>query len=342
MEDFDTSQMGIDDLEAIVKSRRERKAKPREYSLGEGIADLFLGGVAGAAEGLKGGTQGAQAASNAIGAKNAAIEKRMKALEDPLDIKLLTTIAGMKQKNQLSDLMRQQKEQQLAQQLQIANAGLGLKEAQLTNKQLEGELREKGKQEDKTQKEVKEFEKSTDDLYNMGASIENIEGEIASAIGKPGFKLEQYDPKTETVNGKSVDLPGVSVPGLGRVTAYSSGARSLESTIANLENQLLKARSGAAVTESEYQRMRSELARARASAEPEMIQSLSRFKNDFVNALQRKEQAFPKGAAALSERGRKISTDYRREAGMANPAQPADDAAAKLQRYNELKQKYGR
>lgn len=125
---------------------------------------------------------------------------------------------------------------------------------------------------------------------NAVSTIENIESKL-------GFNLHDIDNngKVRRADGSyaSVDLPGVSLPIVGRVSAYSSGARDLDSAMSKLFNVELKTRSGAAVTSPELERLRVEFASGKFNSEPEMLKAMRDYKIALHKAMQATEVAYP-------------------------------------------------
>ena len=119
--------------------------------------------------------------------------------------------------------------------------------------------------------------KGTQDLYN---SIDEVELLLDS-------KLEDFnttDNKLTNKNGDKVDLPGVSIPGIGRTSFYSPESRKLEGAASRVFNATLKDRSGTAVTDNELQRLRKEFNDGKFNKESEIISALQAYKRQ-VNTL---------------------------------------------------------
>ena len=159
----------------------------------------------------------------------------------------------------------------------------------------------------------KETERLADTLSG-GQKIASSINVIDDMFGKimPGMSLD----KLQVVNGKllndgkEVDLPGVSIPGLGRVSAHSSDARMLNSQMAAIFNTELKDRSGTAVTDNELDRIKTEFASGKYNTEAEMIQALKNYKARAVFLLKNREAAYdPEAVAEYKSRGGKTSDD---------------------------------
>jgi len=119
------------------------------------------------------------------------------------------------------------------------------------------------------------------------------------------------DPNTGQLVTKQVDLPGVSVPLLGRVTAHDTKARSLNSLIQKVFNVELKDRSGAAVTTPEMNRIKTEFAAGKFNTEEEMIGALKLYRSLALQAMQNAEAGFrPEIRSEYQARGGKLSGNY--------------------------------
>lgn len=136
------------------------------------------------------------------------------------------------------------------------------------------------------------------DLTNTLGEAESI---IAKSTGNPGFKVEDYNPDTGMVGDKKINLPGVSIPGIGRISFYSSDARDLASTLGRLFNIELKSRSGVAVTIPELERLKVEFAQGKFNNEHEMIKALQRYKRALFNGMQNIESGFTPEAVQTNE-----------------------------------------
>lgn len=125
-------------------------------------------------------------------------------------------------------------------------------------------------------------------------------GEVESQLG---FVLDDYDAKTGKVGGESVDMPGVSVPGFGRLSFYSGEARTLDDTASRLFNLELKDRSGAAVTTPELDRLKREYSQGKYNTEGELLGAMQRYKRALSSKMRDIEAANPKAAARYAEYG---------------------------------------
>lgn len=137
------------------------------------------------------------------------------------------------------------------------------------------------------------------DMQKLSKDIAGAQGATAAldeVEGILGFKVDDADVSGEDlkVQGKKLDLPGVSVPGIGRVSAYSGKARDLQGAAARVFNVELKDRSGAAVTNPELQRLKTEFGEGKFNNEKEMVGALQRYKRALKQELQNREAAYNK------------------------------------------------
>lgn len=129
------------------------------------------------------------------------------------------------------------------------------------------------------------------------SAIQNLENNL-------GFKLDDYDANKKTVRGKSVDIPGMSVPLLGRVSAYSEKAREIDSAAASIFNRVIKDRSGQAVTSTEMERLKNEFAAGKYNDESELLKALKQYKQAALVAMQNVESRYdPSSVAEYAKRG---------------------------------------
>jgi hypothetical protein len=147
------------------------------------------------------------------------------------------------------------------------------------------------KRDAKLDKEVERFGKTIESSQGVMNALKEVEN-------KMGFDLDNYDPNTKTVSGKNVDLPGASLPGLGRLTFYDDEAAGLKSKMAAVFNPVLKERSGSAVVDKEMDRLRDEFAQGKFNTEEQMISALKDFKRLELLAIQNRKASFPEEAVA--------------------------------------------
>jgi hypothetical protein len=149
-----------------------------------------------------------------------------------------------------------------------------------------------------------------DDLIKLSTKLgdpQALASSLSSVDDVLGFKLDDAiisKDGTIKVGDKKVDLPGVSVPLLGRTSFYDSDARNLASSIGRVFNTELKDRSGAAVTSNEMERLKNEFGTGSFNTEAEMLGALQRYKVAVARALKNREAGFsPKIVEKYKEQG---------------------------------------
>ena len=155
------------------------------------------------------------------------------------------------------------------------------------------------------------------------SSAQDISNTLRNVESKLGFAID--DAKIANgeliVNGKPRDLPGVSFPGAGRLNFFSSDARGLNAAVSKIFNAELKDRSGAAVTTSEMQRLKTEFASGKFNSEPEMVQALKDYKVAAAQALRNREAGFkPEVLEEYKARGGQTSADIDGPVAMVTPS----------------------
>lgn len=128
----------------------------------------------------------------------------------------------------------------------------------------------------------------------MAQDVHNTLGEIDEILGVNVDELKVEKGKVLNKEGKPLDLPGVSIPGIGRINAHSDKAQTLESAMGRIFNKELKDRSGSAVTSPELDRLRIEFAQGKFNTESQMIQAIQRYKKAVAHALKNVESKYEK------------------------------------------------
>ncbi|MGE3681950.1 MAG: hypothetical protein AB7G93_09505 [Bdellovibrionales bacterium] len=141
-------------------------------------------------------------------------------------------------------------------------------------------------------------------LQGKIAPLQDIQNSLSSVESQMGFALDDYDPKTNKAKGNEVDLPGVSVPGVGRFNFYSDKARTLDNSMARVFNVELKDRSGAAVTTPELERLKAEFSSGKFNTEQEKIAALKEYKRLATIAMKNVEAGYePRVVDKYQDRG---------------------------------------
>lgn len=146
------------------------------------------------------------------------------------------------------------------------------------------------KKERQVEQDVQKLSKDVEGVQDLIGGLDEVEREL-------GGKLEEFSKDKNgnlTKAGKAVDLPGVSIPGIGRVSAYDTAARNLQSAAARVFNATLKDRSGGSVTDNEMERLRQEFNAGKYNTEPELIAALQRYKRQTNIVMKNREAAYNK------------------------------------------------
>lgn len=92
------------------------------------------------------------------------------------------------------------------------------------------------------------------------------------------------------------DVPGVSLPILGNITAYSPEAKQLDSAIGAITNEISRTNFGASQSAGELKRLARELSTGRFNTEAERMDALARMKNLYAQAMQDTQVKYPQEA----------------------------------------------
>lgn len=131
------------------------------------------------------------------------------------------------------------------------------------------------------QKKVAKLGKDLEDPQSQWYAISNVEDLM-------GVNLDDIKGAEDIP-----DIPGVTLPVIGtRVTAHSRQARMIDDAFQSVFNALLKARSGAAVTQPELIRLKKEFAEGKFRTEPEKILALKRYKEAVRNVMDNIEKRY--------------------------------------------------
>lgn len=140
-------------------------------------------------------------------------------------------------------------------------------------------------EEDRFEKKVETLGKATENNARAYNSLNAIDDVLKSSGISDIDNLNVKNGKVLNKEGKEVDLPGVSIPGLGRVTIGNDKAQNLESTMSTVFNTELKDRSGASVTSPELERLKTEFGQGKFNTEAQMVSALQRYKKLVGQAL---------------------------------------------------------
>jgi len=138
------------------------------------------------------------------------------------------------------------------------------------------------------EKDVQKLELETRSPQTMLDAFSEVETLLGGPIDEFTFNKSGDLIKS----GKKLDLPGVSLPGLGRVSIYSGDARDLAATAKKIFNVTLKDRSGATVTNTELENLKQEFSEGKFNTEPELVKGLQRYKRAVNKELNKRAAAF--------------------------------------------------
>lgn len=215
----------------------------------------------------------------------------------------LTNIYNVEERNQQKEADRELRQQDLQSRILDRKDRLAMAAEVKQNNQFQKELAMQQKQEQAIETQVGKLSKDLESPQALTQSMNNVESKL-------GFKLNDFDPTTGLVNGKAVDLPGVSAFGLGRINFYNSDARELHGAIGSVFNQTLKDRSGAAVTNQELERLKTEFNSGRFNDEKEMLGALQEYRRQLAIEMQNRQAGYnPQAVDTYRSRGGLTSYD---------------------------------
>lgn len=152
------------------------------------------------------------------------------------------------------------------------------------------------------QRQQERLRTEAEPIETVLANIERVENRLGNKL--ENLEINKKGKLISKESKKEQDLPGVSIPGIGRVNFYDTDARKLASDMESVFNIELKTRSGAAVTTPEMQRLRNEFAQGKFNTEAEMVDALQQYKKLAAEALQRAEATFSPETLELREQRR--------------------------------------
>jgi hypothetical protein len=213
--------------------------------------------------------------------------------------------------------MPRQYDPRLVSQIQ-RSAMSGLEQLKLDqNERMMREQRDERRYQHGVQRTAREEEKTNQQVEKLQGKLsplQDIQNSIGAVESKMGFTLDNYDtgtnkakvkdPQTGQIKEVDVDLPGVSLPMVGRVTAYDQGARELDTAMSRVFNVELKDRSGAAVTTPELERLKIEFGSGKFNSEAEKLGALKEYKRLAGIAMRNVEAGYsPRAVQTYGQRG---------------------------------------
>lgn len=207
---------------------------------------------------------------------------------------------------------------------EIAERGLDRKEAR-DERRFQSGIKMNERREIMDDKMAERKERQIDqDMQKLSKDVSGTQGmlgaldEVEMKLGGPLESFQAGGDKL-TKDGKEIDLPGVSIPGIGRTTFYSNEGRSLNSAASRVFNSELKDRSGGAVTDNEMERLRKEFNEGKYNTEPELIDALQRYKRQTEVVLKNREAAYtPEVVAKYTDQGGRTSQTLRKSSSNAS------------------------
>ena len=168
---------------------------------------------------------------------------------------------------------------------ELREKALDRKEQRDERRFLSGEKRNE-KLDRNTEQDMQKLSKDLSGTQEMVGAVDEVEKIL-------GGKLEDFDTKNGLKkNGKNVDLPGVSIPLVGRTSFYDGDARNLNAAASRVFNATLKDRSGGAVTDNEMERLKREFNEGKYNTESEMIGAMQRYKRQLDVVMKNREAGY--------------------------------------------------
>ncbi len=194
---------------------------------------------------------------------------------------------------------------------------MNLKYAQRNDQKSDAKIEREGK---RLETDVQSLSKSLAGTQDLVSSVQEVE----NLLGAPLDEFSVDSNNTLKRGDKKVDLPGVSLPGVGRVSFYDNKARDLAGAVGKVFNVTLKDRSGAAVTNTELERLKNEFGQGKYNSESEMIGALQRYKTALSKELENREAAYrPEVRETYADRGGTTSKQVKK---VGEPSQQPDVA----------------
>lgn len=154
-----------------------------------------------------------------------------------------------------------------------------------------------------TNKEIQEQRLAMDE-------IEAVEDKIRKFTSDPSFSFDTFNKKQY-----KGDIPGASLPFIGRTTFYDTDARELDSKFQAVLNQAIRSFAGKAVTKNELDRIRTQYEAGKFANEADYLQAMSDVKKAIRKGVSTTEKAFSKDVLKEYESrgGRVYSKDQPKE-----------------------------
>jgi len=164
---------------------------------------------------------------------------------------------------------------------------------------------EERRQEEKSEKDVIEFGNALEKNAEAQKIIFQVERSMGEDLKKKNFNLDDYDEKKD-------DLSGITLPVIGTRVAMP-GAQDTLRNFSRLFNNLLKLRSGTAVTDNELVRMEREFGEGLYETEGSRVKALAELRDILQTAAKMGKAGVPK--EALDRFNKDTGLDYRHYTG---------------------------
>lgn len=203
---------------------------------------------------------------------------------------------------QLATLEGEKQLQYRMQQEQSRERSLDRAESRAERRSLAGQRQELAK-EQKIERNMQNLSKDVAGTQGLFNALDEVESEL-------GGPLEEFKVSGNGLSrdGKAVDLPGLSLPGIGRVSIHSTKAQNLASRAAAVFNTTLKDRSGGAVTDNEMERLKREFSEGKWNSESQLVEGLQAYKRQVAKVLKNREAAYaPEVVERYTDQGGRTS-----------------------------------
>lgn len=195
--------------------------------------------------------------------------------------------------------------------------------------------------------------------FQVQTDTERKEVDYGKDVEKLQRKLEKITPLAESFNTlnsligglenwKGADIPGAGATGAVPEIALSQEGLEVRKVLDKLRNDVLYARSGAAINESEYRRLSNALGAGRFSSDRALVTSLKNFGKELSAVMKQREAAFrgvhPKVVELYKSGGGITHEDIGTKAPNIAPAgpQPSGLTSEEQKRRDELRKKLGK
>jgi hypothetical protein len=164
------------------------------------------------------------------------------------------------------------------------------------------------RQKERLEKQVERFG-SNKELQEQRAALTQMEAaetKIGEMINDPSFSLDTYKKKEF-----KADIPGVSLPFIGRTKFYDTDARELDTSFQTILNQAIKSFAGKAVTKNELERIKTQYEGGKFANERDFLQAFADVKKAIRRGISTGEKAYTKEALEEYENrgGRVVSKE---------------------------------